>query len=56
MIIELNDEEVNNVKVCIVNTAKMPNVTAEAMKLLLQLSDKFVEKKETPVEKEPSIT
>jgi len=46
MKIELNDNECKNVKVALLSMAKSQQVNEEGMKMLLNLSDKFVVKEE----------
>lgn len=51
MTVELNEQEMGNVYVCIVSAAKAPTADANTMKYLLNLSDKFmVRAKEVKVE------
>jgi len=51
MRIELNDQECQNVKVALMSLAKSSQVNEEGMKMLLNLSDKFVVKEEKPEKK-----
>ena len=45
MNIELTQEEMQNVRVCLVRVAKLPEFDEQVMKYLLMLSDKFKEPK-----------
>jgi len=51
MNINLNDQECQNVKVALMSLAKSSQVNEEGMKMLLNLSDKFVVKEEKPEKK-----
>ena len=50
MNVQLTPQEANNVYVALVSLAKSSSIDAEAMKILLVLSDKFLEKEEAPKE------
>lgn len=45
MKIELNEQEAHNVRVALRSLIKSPDIDENGMKVLLLLSDKFVEKK-----------
>ena len=51
MNINLNDQECQNVKTSLLSLAKSSQVNEEGMKMLLNLSDKFVVKEEKPEKK-----
>jgi len=51
MNINLNDQECQNVKVALMSLAKSSQVNEDGMKMLLNLSDKFVVKEEKPEKK-----
>ena len=51
MRIELNDQECQNVKVALLSMAKSSQVNEDGMKMLLNLSDKFVVKEEVEKKK-----
>jgi len=51
MQINLNEDEMNNVKLALLQLAKSPQVNEEGMKVLLVLSDKFTVKEEVKEKK-----
>ena len=51
MRIELSPDECKNVRVALLSLAKSSQVNEEGMKMLLNLSDKFVVKEEKPERK-----